>query len=103
MKIRWLLPLVWLAVIFATIGVSQVAGWWEVSGRPDVAASAPATVTGQQTLRQVAEANHLELATLIAESGLPAGVDPGVPLRTLRDTVPGFEMQQVRDAVDRLR
>lgn len=207
MKIRWLLPVVWLVVLFGTIGASQAAGWWEVSGREDVVAgtltvddlkgwmsvqqaadglevpvevvidaiggapgavhpedvfkdvevavpgfslddlreilrvrlsptpaaspsgsptpsaspsvavpSATAThvpqptgtgagessVTGQQTLRQVAQAAGIDLAALIAEAGLPADVNPDVALRTLRDTVPGFEMQQVRDAVDRL-
>ncbi len=206
MKLRWLIPITWILVIFATIGVTQAAGWWSASGREEVVsgtltvddvkgwmtiqqaadglgipvgviieaigdptgtvqpstafkeveavvpdfslddfrevlrvllassaptsasptptptASAPApsvttspptpqpthtststnSVTGQQTLRQVAADNRIDLATLIAEAGLPADVNPDVALRTLRDTVPGFEMQQVRDAVDRL-
>lgn len=197
MKRRWILPVVWVAVLFATIGTAQAVGGWQVSGREPVVAgtmtpddlkgwmtvqqgadglSVPATVilteiggepglvtpatafkdvealvpefslddlktrlwevlgtspsptpsstattsaapvptstptgtppsgvTGQQTLRQVAEANGLELAALIAESGLPTSTDPDTALRALRDTVPGFEIQQVRDAVDRLR
>ena len=205
MKRRWILPVVWVAVLLATIGVAQAAGAWQVSGRepvvantltpddlkgwmtvqqgadglavpasvilaeiggepgvvsaatafkdvealvpgfslddlktrlwvvlgatatpapsssssPAVTASAapapsstpsstptgtpPSGVTGQQTLRQVAEANNLELAVLIAEAGLPAATNPDVALRTLRDSVPGFEISQVRDAVDRLR
>ncbi|PKQ31109.1 MAG: hypothetical protein CVT62_09180 [Actinobacteria bacterium HGW-Actinobacteria-2] len=197
MKRRWILPVVWVAVLFATIGIAQAVGGWQVSGREPVVAgtmtpddlkgwmtvqqgadglSVPATVilteiggepglvtpatafkdvealvpefslddlktrlwevlgtspsptpsstattsaapvptstptgtppsgvTGQQTLRQVAEANGLELAALIAESGLPTSTDPDTALRALRDTVPGFEIQQVRDAVDRLR
>ncbi|MCE1174441.1 MAG: hypothetical protein LWW77_07520 [Propionibacteriales bacterium] len=201
MKRRWILPVVWVAVLFATIGIAQAVGGWQVSGREPVVADAltpddlkgwmtvqqgadglgvpatvilteiggepgvvtpatafkdvealvpgfslddlktrlwevlgtspsptaspapstsaapvpsatatgtptgtpPSGVTGQQTLRQVAEANGLDLAVLIAESGLPASTDPDTALRTLRDTVPGFEIQQVRDAVDRLR
>jgi hypothetical protein len=206
MKVRWLLPVVWVVVLFTTIGISQAAGWWATSGRQDVTtgslgvedllgwmtvqqaadgldvpvqvvvetiggepgavlpgstfkdveavvpgfnldtlkealrlrlsptssaapSSAPAsstppssasathqpqpsgsgtgaggsTVSGQQTLRQVAEAYKLDLARLIVEAGLPAEVNPDVALRTLRDTVAGFEMQQVRDAVERLR
>jgi hypothetical protein len=196
MKRRWILPMVWVAVLFATIGVAQAVGGWQVSGREPVTAGAltpddlkgwmtvqqgadglavpatmilteiggepgavtpatafkdveaivpgfslddlktrlwavlgasaspapnatsasavavpsstptgtpPSGVSGQQTLRQVAEANGLALATLIAESGLPSATDPDTALRTLRDTVPGFEIQQVRDAVDRLR
>lgn len=197
MKRRWILPVVWVAVLLATIGIAQAVGGWQVSGREPVVAgtmtpddlkgwmtvqqgadglSVPATVilteiggepgvvtpatafkdvealvpgfslddlktrlwevlkatpspapsstavasaapapsstptgtppsgvTGQQTLRQVAEANGLDLAVLIAESGLPASTNPDTALRTLRDTVPGFEIQQVRDAVDRLR
>jgi hypothetical protein len=50
-----------------------------------------------------AEANGVDLAALIAESGLPPQTNADTALRTLRDTVPGFEIQQVRDAVDRLR
>lgn len=199
MKRRWILPVVWVVVLFATIGIAQAVGGWQVSGREPVVAgtmtpddlkgwmtvqqgadglSVPATVilteiggepglvtpatafkdvealvpgfslddlktrlwevlgstpspapsstavasvppapapsstptgippsgvTGQQTLRQVAEANGLDLAALIAESGLPPQTNPDTALRTLRDTVPGFEIQQVRDAVDRLR
>lgn len=64
-------------------------------------AGAPA-VTGQSTLREVAEQAGVSPEALIAEAGLPPGTDPDVPLRTLRDTVPGFEIQQVRDAVGRL-
>lgn len=59
-------------------------------------------ITGQQTLQQVADAHGLDVAALIAESGLPADTDPRTQLKTLRDTVPGFEIQQVRDAVARM-
>ena len=200
MQLRWLIPLMWVLVVFGTIGASQAAGWWVTGGRQEVSAggigvddlkgwmtvqqgadglgvpatvvleaiadptgtvvpstafkdveaivpgfslddfrevlrarlggsappsvaptptpgptaSAPvpqpthtststASVTGQQTLRQVAQANGLDLAKLIAEAGLPADVNPDVALRTLRDTIEGFEILQVRDAVDRLR
>ena len=60
------------------------------------------SITGQHTLRQVAENAGVGLADLIAEAGLPPGVDVDVPLRTLRETVPGFEIQTVRDAVERV-
>jgi hypothetical protein len=71
--------------------------------QPTHTATSTNSVTGQQTLRQVAADNGLDLATLIAESGLPPDVNSDVPLRTLRDTIAGFEMLQVRDAVDRLK
>lgn len=203
MKLRWLIPIAWILVIFGTVGITQAAGWWSASGREEVVsgtltpddlkgwmtiqqaadglglpvgviieaigdpsrtvqpgtafkdveavvpdfslddfrevirallasspspavspapipgapnATAPAptpqpthtasstnSVTGQQTLRQVAADNGLDLATLIAEAGLPSDVNPDVALRTLRDTIPGFEILQVRDAVDRLK
>lgn len=60
------------------------------------------TITGQSTLRQVAEQSGVELAALIAESGLPADTDPDIALKAIRDAVPGFEIQAVRDAVARL-
>lgn len=66
------------------------------------AGGAGSTVTGQHSLRQVADGAGVDLAALIAEAGLPPDTDPDVPLRVLRDTVPGFEIQQVRDALERL-
>ncbi len=60
------------------------------------------SITGQMTLRQVAQAAKLDPAALAKEAGLPAEVNLDVPLKSLKDTVPGFEVQSVRDAVARL-
>jgi hypothetical protein len=54
------------------------------------------------TLRQVAEANHLTVAALTAECGLPADVDADLTLRELADSIPGFDVQVAKDAVARL-
>ncbi len=59
-------------------------------------------ITGQSTLQGVADDIGVPVATLIAEIGLPADTDPRATLKTLRDTIPGFEIQQVRDAAARL-
>lgn len=71
------------------------------TGTPTGSASGQA-VTGQMTLRQVASANGIDLVALVAESGLPADVNVDTALRNLVGQYPGFEIQQVRDAVARL-
>jgi hypothetical protein len=63
--------------------------------------AAPA-ITGQMTIRQVAEANGLDPATLAKEAGLPATVSLDAALKDLKNAVPGFEIQTIRDAVARL-
>jgi len=62
-----------------------------------------ASIKGSMTLRQVADASHLTVAALVAECGLPADVDADLTLRELADSVPGFDVQVVKDAVARLR
>lgn len=58
-----------------------------------------ASIKGSMTLRQVADANHLTLSVLVAACGLPAGVDADLTLRELADSIPGFDVQVVKDAV----
>ena len=73
------------------------------SHTPTGAGTATGTVTGSMTLRQVAKANGVDLAVLIAEAGLPAEINPDVPLRDFKNALPGFEIQAVRDAITPLR
>ncbi len=60
------------------------------------------SVKGSMTLRQVADANHLAVAALAAECGLPNDVNPDLSLREIVDANPGFEIQSVKDAIARL-
>lgn len=69
---------------------------------PSPASGSTQSVTGQSTLTQVATAAGVDVADLVRESGLPADVDVDRTLKDLRDTIPGFEIQQVRDALTRL-
>lgn len=62
-----------------------------------------AQVKGSMTLRQVAGTYGLSLETLVAECGLPADVDVDKTLRDLSAEIPGFDVEAVRDAVERLR
>ena len=102
---RWVAPVAFLAVMFGGVGVAQATGQWITSGRlqPATDTSAAPTVTGQQTLRQVASTNQVDLAALVAALGLPSDVDVDQPLKELHSEPPGFEMQDVRDAVTALR
>ena len=61
-----------------------------------------ASIKGSMTLRQVADANQLQVVVLVAECGLPADVNADLTLRELVDTIPGFDIQVVKDAVTRL-
>ena len=85
---------------------SQPTSTPTTSRSPDATAShvpgATGSVTGQSTLAGVALSAGIDLDALIRESGLPADVDTRTPLKELRDSIPGFEIQQVRDAVTRL-
>ncbi|MCA0438384.1 MAG: hypothetical protein LCH98_18280 [Actinobacteria bacterium] len=56
-------------------------------------------VTGQMTLAQVASAYGMALPDLLAKAGLPADAPTDVPLRTLKDRYPDFEIATVRTAV----
>ena len=60
------------------------------------------SITGQMTIRQVAEAYKLDPATLAREAGLPATISLDAALKDLKNAVPGFEIQTIRDAAERL-
>ncbi len=70
------------------------AGDGSETGRP--------AVTGQMTLAAVAQTHGIDLAELVAACGLPADVDTRLALKDLREALPSFEIQQVRDAVAQL-
>ena len=57
------------------------------------------TITGQQTLTQVADAAGIPVERLIEAAKLPADVPRDVPMRDLRDRIDGFGVSTVRDAV----
>lgn len=62
-----------------------------------------AEVKGSMTLRQVAGTFGLSLEALVVECGLPADVDVDKTLRDLSAENPGFDVEAVRAAVERLR
>ena len=78
------------------------AGSGTPTGTGTPGSGSTAEITGQMTLRQVADDYGLDVAVLAAEAGLPADTDPDLALKQIRDTVAGFEIQAVRDAVARL-
>ena len=63
---------------------------------------AAAGVTGQSSLRSVANAAGIDPLVLARESGLPDDVDLDATLKSLRDTFPDFSLENVRDALARL-
>lgn len=61
--------------------------------------TAPEGIRGSVTVRQVAQANGVAIPELLAKAGLPASLDPDTLLKDIQNTVPGFEIQTIRDAV----
>jgi hypothetical protein len=59
-----------------------------------------AEIRGRMTLEEVVEYGQVPLDYLVAELGLPSGVDSGLLLRDLAATY-GIEVTAVRDAVER--
>ena len=57
-------------------------------------------IKGRMTLQEVVDACQVPLDYLVAELGLPAGVDAGLPLRDLAGSY-GIEVSAVREAVQR--
>lgn len=78
------------------VATASAAPTHEATGSPTQA------ISGQSTLRQVAQANGLDPGVLAREAGLPEGTDLDATLKSLRDANPGWEIQAVRDAVTRL-
>ena len=60
-------------------------------------------IRGSMTLGEVAEANGIELGALLEAARLPADLAAETALRDIQNTVPGFEIQTIRDAVAGLR
>jgi hypothetical protein len=56
-------------------------------------------IRGSMTLSEAAESGGVAVADLLAQAGLPADLDPGTVLRDIQNTVPGFELQTLRDAL----
>lgn len=111
----WVTPVASAVILFGSVGVAGLTGDWVTggravpvtsvgtgTGRPADGPGSTVAITGQMTLAQVARASGVDLAELVKAVGLPPDVDTGVPLRELKQSIPSFEVQQVRDAVARL-
>lgn len=73
-------------------GGGQGAGGGQGQGRGEIA---PGEARGWMTLAQVAEANDLDVAEILAAFGLPASTDPATELRDLETET--FSVAALRD------
>jgi hypothetical protein len=87
----------------ATAAASGTAAPTPAASTAPVPTGTTPAITGSMTLRQVAEQNDLDPAALVAQAGFPQDVGLDTPLKDLRASIPGFEIQTVRDAVAALR
>ena len=100
----WIAPVVSLAIMVATIGVSEATGAWVTSGRQVITTGTTLTVDdlkGWMTLQQAADGLGLPVDELIGLIGAPAGVTviPGTAFKDLEALVPGFELTAFREVL----
>ena len=101
----WVAPVASVIILLGSVGVATVTGDWVTSGRQQVVQgqeTSSGDVKGWMTLEGVAQGAGIGLDELIKEAGLPADIATRVPLKDLKETLPDFEISQVRDAVERL-
>jgi hypothetical protein len=102
-KARWLLPLLWVVVIFGTVGVTQAMGLWQTSGRQPVVADQMTTtdIKGWMTVQQVADGLGVEPAVVLEAIGDTSGtVTASTALKDIEPAVPGFSVADLRTALD---
>jgi len=105
-KTRWLLPLLWVAVIFGTVGVTQAMGLWQTSGRDPVVASqlTTADIKGWMTVQQVADGLGIDTAVVLEAVGDPSNtVTASTALKDIEPIVPDFSVVDLRTALDERR
>ncbi len=56
-------------------------------------------IKGTMTLREVSEQCGVPLDRVLAAAKIPGNVNPSTQVKSIKDTVPGFEVQALRDAV----
>ncbi len=98
----WVAPVASLAIMAATVGISQATGTWATSGRQVITAGTSITVDdikGWMTLQQAADGLGLPVDELIGLIGAPAGVavTPDTAFKDLESLVPGFELTTFRE------
>jgi hypothetical protein len=62
----------------------------------------PSAIKGTMTLKEVSEGTGIPLDKLLAEAKLPADIAPTTTVKELVGSVPGFEVQALRDAAAKL-
>lgn len=98
----WVAPVASVVVLFGSVGIAQLTGGWEVSGRTALVAGERLGVDdlkGWMTLQQAADGLGVpveELIVLIEGSGT-AGLTPGTAFRDIEGLVDGFELSAYKD------
>ena len=103
-RLRWLAPLLFVAIMFGGIGISQATGQWVTSGRQAIATGQKLTVDdlkGWMTLQEAADGLGIPLADLILAIGPPPGVElkGDTAFKDIEALVPGFELSTLRETL----
>lgn len=102
-KTRWLLPLLWVVVIFGTVGVTQALGLWQTTGRQPVVADQMTTadIKGWMTVQQVADGLGVDPAVVLEVIADPSNtVNVNTALKDIEPIVPDFSVADLRTALD---
>jgi hypothetical protein len=100
---KYLMPALVILALFGTIGIAQATGAWVSTGQELVEGKnlTADDVRGWMTIQEVADGLHLPVVTIYELAGVPEGSDvtPDTPLKQLEDSVPGFDVSALRDAI----
>lgn len=102
----WVAPVASVVVLFGSVGIAELTGVWEVSGRTALVAGEQLGVDdlkGWMTLQQAADGLGMpvaELIELVDPSG-NAGITPDTAFRDVEDHVEGFTISAFREQLRR--
>ncbi len=98
---RFLIPVLVLVVLLATVLGAQGMGAWTTSGRTAVTSGQlkAADVKGWMTLQQVMDGLPIAQGDLYAIGKIPASVPPSTELKDLEPLAPDFSVTALRDTL----
>lgn len=88
MKItRWIVPILVLSILFGSVGIAKVFGWWQTTGRSIATLSdaSPEDIRGSSTLTDLSGAFGIPMAELYTLLNVPTTFPPETQLKELEE------------------
>jgi hypothetical protein len=102
---KYLMPILMLVAMFATVLGAQAAGVWQVSGSTKVVPTTPGgrpdpeLIKGKMTLDEIVTQYGVPKEDLYAALKLPTDMPTSTQVKELEGIIPGFSTDLVRQAV----